>query len=70
VVALVVNAIMQWDNCGGEQHAGGQFLSNHRWWTVLVALTHEEGLEHHRYFDVLGREVFLAGDRGSLGLLG
>jgi hypothetical protein len=36
----------------------------------MVALTHEKGLRHHKYFDVLGREVFLVGAGGSLGLLG
>jgi hypothetical protein len=37
---------------------------------VLVTLTHEEGLKYKRYFDVLGREVFLVRAGGSLGLLG
>jgi hypothetical protein len=58
---LVVEGVMemmQWANHGGEQQAGGQSLSNHRWWAVLVALIHEEGLECQKNYDVLGKEVF------------
>jgi hypothetical protein len=45
---LVVEGVMemmQWANRGGEQQAGGQSLANHHWRAVLVALTHEEGLD-------------------------
>ena len=52
----------QWDNHGGERHAGGQFLANHHQWELRAAMTHVEGRECQENYEEDEMGVFQVRD--------